>query len=63
MNAKEVAMERVSRELIWINKQLAIAESTDCKACEVEVEHWPRLADSCSTILAYWNTPRERYEF
>ena len=63
MNAKEVAMERVKRELVWSNKQLAIAESTDDRACEIELEHWTRLADPCSTILAYWNTPRERYEF
>ena len=63
MNAKEVAMERVKRELVWINKQLAIAESTDCRACEIEVEHWTRIADACSTILAYWSTPREMYEF
>ena len=59
MNAKEVAMERVRRELIWSQKQLNIAESTDCKACEVEVEHWTRIADACSTMLAYCNTPRE----
>ena len=59
MNAKEVAMERVKRELICSQKQLNIAESTDCKACEVEVEHWTRIADACSTMLAYWNTPRE----
>ena len=63
MNAKEVAMERVKRELVWANKQLAIAEGTDDRACEIEVEHWTRLADACSTILAYWNTAREKYEF
>ena len=61
MNAKEVAMERVKRELVWSNKQLAIAESTDCSACEIEVEHWQRIADACSTMLAYWNTPRETF--
>ena len=59
MNAKEVAMERVRRELIWSQKQLNIAESTDCKACEVEVEHWTRIAEACSTMLPYSNTPRE----
>ena len=53
MNANEVAMERVKRELVWSNKQLAIAESTDDRACEIEVEHWTRIADACSTILAY----------
>ena len=63
MNAKEVAMERVKRELVWSNKQLAIAEGTDDRACEIEVEHWQRIADACSTMLAYWNTPREKYEF
>ena len=63
MNANEVAVERVKRELVWSNKQLAIAEGTDDRACEIEVEHWTRIADACSTILAYWNTPREKYEF
>ena len=63
MNAKEVAMERVKRELVWSNKQLAIAEGTDDRACEIEVEHWTRIADACSIMLAYWNTPREMYEY
>ena len=52
MNAKEVAMERVKRELVWLNKHITMAYELDRMTEEVEV--WVTTAAACKTLLEYW---------
>ena len=61
MNAKEVAIDRVKRELVWLNKGITMAYELDRMTEEVEV--WVTTAEACKTLLEYWNTPREKYGF
>ena len=52
MNANEVAVDRVKRELVWLNKSITMAYELDRMTEEVEV--WVDTAEACKTLLEYW---------